>query len=128
MADDLLWKNISLLPLEIRQKIGAYSTLVVREKMNIRREFFNEWIMENIDRILDIVLHNWTKQQAFWLYNTCLRPWKYELGLSLYPKHVIVNFLRTTLTKLDDDIVSSRHCWQRLKAIEILVRRPRFIP
>jgi hypothetical protein len=126
--DDFLWKNISLLPLEIREKIGSYSTLVMREKINIRREFFNKWIMENVDRILDIVLHNWTKHQAIWLFIMCKGPWQLVIGLSFYPKRAIVtNFLRTTLTKLDN-IDSSRLCWQRLKAIEILVERRRYLP
>ena len=126
-----LWENISSLPDELKMIIGEFSRFAYIEKIKIRLQYFKQWSIENVHRIVEMV-RTWTKQQMLWLLMKCNM---YIAIHSAMNKQTIVNMLKTKFYHVNAaPIIHDQagyhhggHClcsnrtrlvWQRLKAIE----------
>jgi archaellum biogenesis ATPase FlaH len=70
LEEDELWDRISMLPRELKNIIGTYSTRVHTQKMWLRHQFFRKWTVENLDRLLQLI-RKWTKRQIIWFMTNC---------------------------------------------------------
>jgi hypothetical protein len=113
-----LWENISSLPDELKAIIGDYSRLAYMEKILIRLQYFKQWSVENVHRIIEVV-RKWTKKQVVWLLIKCNL---YNYTHSVMNKQTLINVINARFRQAISGCMCVKHTrvvWQRLKAIEI---------
>ena len=123
LQDTTLWNTIALLPRELKNLIGTYSHEVYVQKQWLRHQFFKQWTIDNLDRLLQLV-GKWTKRQITWFMMNC-DYFNYTYGAlnktSLIDalKHRIVSYHACVVGKQWLYYLNyARKGWQRLRVIE----------
>ena len=68
----LLLSRIDCLPTDIQMIVGSFSPVVVCQRFLAKYEFFDNWIVENTDRIMSI-LETMTKPQIGFILNSIIQ-------------------------------------------------------
>jgi hypothetical protein len=64
--------KVGTLPFEILELVGSFSPVVQNLKKNFKFNFFDSWIIDNTDRIMEI-LNGWTKPQVGFVLNSIIQ-------------------------------------------------------
>ena len=63
---------IDFLPIELQRLIGDFSTVVAEQRVLVRFEFFDRWVIENTSYIMGL-LDSWTKPQVGFVLNSIVQ-------------------------------------------------------
>jgi len=72
LQEKILLARINLLPEFLQMLIGQFSPVVAQQRPVVKYEFFDRWLNENTDRIMDL-LDGWTKPQVGFVLNSIIR-------------------------------------------------------
>jgi len=72
LEEKILLARINLLPEFLQMLIGQFSPVVAQQRPVVKYEFFDRWLNENTDRIMDL-LDGWTKPQVGFVLNSIIR-------------------------------------------------------
>jgi hypothetical protein len=72
LQEHLLLIRIDKLPEEIQGLVAAFSPVVAAQKRLVKFEFFDTWLNQNTQRIMDL-LDGWTKQQVGFVLNSIVQ-------------------------------------------------------
>jgi hypothetical protein len=115
--NDALWSKIAWLPRELKDIIGTYSYQVYAQKKCIRREFFRQFMIDNMDRNLRLV-SKWTKNQITWFMKMC-NYFSYSSFFSRKNELVLqIKERFTTGCEKHLSLFHTRKAWQRFRIIE----------
>jgi hypothetical protein len=72
IEERLLLARIDRLPYFLQRLIGEFSPFVVKQQFLVKYEFFDKWIIENQDRIMDLI-EGWSKQHVGFVLNSIIQ-------------------------------------------------------
>jgi hypothetical protein len=72
LQEKILLARINLLPECLQMMVGQFSPVVVEQRAAVKYEFFDRWLNENTDRIMDL-LGSWTKPHVGFVLNSIIR-------------------------------------------------------
>ena len=67
-----LLARIDRLPYFVQILVGEFSTVVAHQKLLVKYEFFDKWVIENTGRIMGLV-EGWTKPHVGYVLNSIIR-------------------------------------------------------
>jgi hypothetical protein len=79
LKEHILLVRISFLPDELQILVGEYSSVVKQLRISIKFEFFDNWVIQNTDRIMGL-LEGWTKPQIGFVLNSIVQLETREFG------------------------------------------------
>ena len=97
LQEQLLLVRINDLPEEIQGLVAAFSPVVAAQKRLAKFEFFDTWLNQNTQRIMDL-LDGWTKPQVGFVLNSIIKLEDREFdgylkGADLY-QHIPAKYMR----------------------------------
>lgn len=131
LQEHLLLVRIDGLPKEIQSIVSAFSPVVRKLKIQIKFEFFNNWLNENRERIMGLV-DGWSIQQISTIINIIIRFKNstalpgYFIGISSYrqwPKEYLSKIIKSYIEQRTWPDPTFTECppiriWGACKAIE----------
>jgi hypothetical protein len=131
LQEHLLLVRIDGLPKEIQSIVSAFSPVVRKLKIQIKFEFFNNWLNENRERIMGLV-DGWSRQQISTIINIIIRFKNsaalpgYFIGISSYrqwPKEYMSKIIKSYIEQRTWPDPTFTECppiriWGACKAIE----------
>ena len=72
LKEQILLARIDRLPYFLQILVGEFSPVVAQQRAMAKYEFFDTWLNENTDRIMDLI-ENWTKPQIGFVLNSIIR-------------------------------------------------------
>jgi len=72
LQEKILLARINLLPEFLQMLIGQFSPVVAQQRPVVKYEFFDRWLNENTDQIMDL-LDGWTKPQIGFVLNRIIQ-------------------------------------------------------
>ena len=131
LQEHLLLVRIDGLPKEIQSIVSAFSPVVRKLKIQIKFEFFNNWLNETRERIMGLV-DGWSRQQISTIINIIIRFKNstalpgYFIGISSYrqwPKEYLSKIIKSYIEQRTWPDPTFTECppiriWGACKAIE----------
>jgi len=72
LEEKQLLTRINRLPEDVQRYIGNFSPVIMKLKRQVKYEFFDAWVTQNVERIISI-LETWTKKHVGFILNRILQ-------------------------------------------------------
>jgi hypothetical protein len=72
LEERALLNRIDRMPYFLQRLIGEFSPVVVKQKVLVKYNFFDKWIIENTDRIMGLI-EGWSKQHVGFVLNSIIQ-------------------------------------------------------
>ncbi len=72
IEERLLLARIDRLPYFLQRLIGEFSPFVIKQQFLVKYNFFDKWIIENTERIMDLI-EGWSKQHVGFVLNSIIQ-------------------------------------------------------
>lgn len=72
LEERILLSRVNRLPYFLQRLIGEFSPVVTEQRALVKYEFFDNWIIENTERIM-VLIKSWTKPHVGFVLNSIIR-------------------------------------------------------
>jgi hypothetical protein len=72
LEERILLARVNLLPEFLQMLVGEFSPVVKEQRSLVKYEFFDRWLNENTQRVMDLI-EGWTKPQVGFVLNSIIR-------------------------------------------------------
>ena len=72
IKEQILLAQINRLPYFLQRLIGEFSPVVVEQKLLVKYNFFDKWIIKNTERIMELI-EGWSKQHVGFVLNSIIQ-------------------------------------------------------
>jgi hypothetical protein len=72
LEERILLARVNLLPEFLQMLVGEFSPVVKEQRALVKYEFFDRWLNENTQRVMDLI-EGWTKPQVGFVLNSIIR-------------------------------------------------------